>query len=149
MYFLTALSTTELGLNLGKFYTNCTTYEVHPPYFAIGFIDRYKNLKGVAILNDYTGSSIELHLYAPGCFNRKNIKYVFDYVFNKLNCNIFIAKPYRSNKRMCRLLAKLNKNAYLTTIKQYYGASKDKDAILYIFDRNFASKWINLDAERT
>ena len=138
-------SNSIVGGMLGEFFRKTTGYPLNPPYYAIGF-EKDLILCGVVIVNNYTGSCVELHLHAPGCFNRQTIKFVYHYIFNDLKCNLFVVKPRRDNKKLCRIISKLNKKAFLTIIPRYYGATKNDDAIMYIFDKEWARRWIKVDA---
>ena len=147
MEFVCGNSLDEIGQFLGKWYIdNAVEASLNPPYSAIGFV-KSNELKGVATFTEYTGSCIDLHIYMPGCLTRQSIKFILNYVFNDLNCCIYTAKPMRSNKKLLRILNKLDKDAYLTVIPRYYGRTKDKDAVLHVFTREWASKWIKLNAE--
>lgn len=145
MQFTGGNSNDETGQALGKWFSEQTKTEINAPYSAIGFVKDNK-LSGVAIFNDYTGSSVEIHIFTPNCFTREAIKFVYNYIFNDLKCNIFIAKPHRKNKKLLRILNKLNKNSFTAIIPRYYGPSKDEDAILHVFTREWASNWIKIDA---
>lgn len=146
MYFVGGDYNDENGQALAQWYTKTTGYPISLPYYAIGFVKN--NLKGVCIISNYTGKACEMHIHAPGCFNRETVKHVYNYVFNTLDCNLFIATVRRDNKPLLKILSRLNNKAYLTTFKGYFGNTKNDDAILYAFDRQWASKWIKLN-ERT
>ena len=145
MECVSGTSEDDLGRALGDWFIRNTGNPISPPYAAVGFLKNRDLLSGVAIFNDYTESSVELHLYAPGCMNKVSIKYILNYIFNTLKCNIFIVKPFRSNKKLLKIIAKIagNYKSYRCTIEQYYGPTREEDAILHVFTREWAKKWIN------
>ena len=150
MQYWTGTSEDKIGQSLGKSFVLNTGNPLVPPYSAIGF-SKDGALNGIAIFTDYTESSVELHLYAPDCMYRHTISFVLDYIFNTLKCNIFIVKPYRSNKKLLKIIGRIagNYKSYRCTIEQYYGPNSDEDAILHVFNREWAEKWIKISAEST
>lgn len=135
---------TPHGQYLAQWYTRFSGFTISLPYYAIGFC-REDIIVGTCIITNYTGKSCEMHIHAPGCFNRQTIKHVYDYVFNVLGCNLFIAIVKRDNKTLLKILSRLNNKAYNTTYKRYFGDTPKDDAIVFIFDRQWASKWIKLN----
>lgn len=114
------------------------------PYSAIGFYTD-KGLEAAAIFNDYNGSNIELHIHAPGRFNRQTISVAFNYVFGFLKVNRLTVKPKRKNKKLLKLLPRLG-FVYEYTSVAHYGLAKEEDAIIYKLTPINIPKWIKIDA---
>jgi len=140
MKFVSGNSEDDIGKWLANFYKENTGLKLYMPYSAIGAHDNF-NLIGVAIFTDYNGSNIELHGYGPGCFTRKSIKYLFNYVFNELGCNILRARPSIKNKKAIRMLCKLG---FKIECKLDDYIDKNEDAIMYKYKRSWAKRWINV-----
>ena len=65
-----------------------------------------------------------------------------NYVFVHLKCNRFTAKPYRKNKKILHLLPRIG-FVYEYTMKKYYGADRQEDAIVFAMYREQADRWID------
>jgi RimJ/RimL family protein N-acetyltransferase len=108
-----------MGRRIAKWFESQSGYTVNSPYSCIG-INEGKELIGVLIFVDYTGSNIELHAFLhPGCITRKLIKYVARYVFVELGCNVLRAKPHHKNEIVIDLLGRLGFE-YEATLERYY-----------------------------
>lgn len=142
MSFASGNSDDEIGKWLGRWWEENSGNKLYGPYSAIGYHDDLK-LKGVAIFTDYTGSNIEIHLHAPNCINTASLKYLFNYVFNELKCNVLRVKPKKSNKKIRSLLVRIG-FVYECTLDDYYGPTEDDYALVYKFRRNWARKYIKL-----
>lgn len=149
MHFVGGTSDELNGKYLGEWYTRISGYTISAPYYAIGFSKNKSGelvkIDGYCIISNYTGKACEMHIHAPGCFNRETIKHVYNYVFNVLGCNLFVALVKRDNKTLLKILSRLNNKAYTTTYKRYFGDTPKDDAIVFIFDRQWASKWIKIN----
>lgn len=141
MHFISGNYEDEIGKFLGKWWEENTGNLLRWPFSAIGVCNN-NNVIGVAIFVDYTGSNIEAHVYAPKCLTRKSLKYFFNYVFNELKCNILRTKIIITNKKALELVNKLD-FTYEYTLEQFYGKSKNEDAVMFKFKKEQAYKWIN------
>ena len=140
MNFISGNSEDEIGKYLAQFYEENTGLKLYMPYSAIGVHDG-ANLLGVAIFTDYNGSNIELHGYGPGCFTKRSIKFLFNYVFNELECNILRARPSVNNKKAVNMLKKLGFKVECR-LEDYF--EKNVDALMFKYRKNWAKRWINV-----
>lgn len=131
------------GQIVAKWFEEKTKNKTYAPYSAIGF---YKEkLEAAVIFTDYNGANIEIHIYGPKCLTRYTISVCLDYVFNQLKCVRLTAKPRRENKYLLKILSKFGLE-YEATLKQYYGETRGKDAIVYRLTKEKAKKWIEINA---
>lgn len=147
MIILIGSSLDKIGVGIGSWYANKTKNPIHEPYSAMGFLDQLGYIQGAAIFNNYNGANIEMHYYGPKCVTRMNFKAVLTYVFNELGCIRITVLPPRNNKKLLKILPRLN-FVYETVLKNYYGSKKQDDAIVYRMTPIEASKWIKLDGNK-
>ncbi len=138
---------TAEGQFLAQWFADKVGQKVNPPYSAMGFVKK-DVLEGVVIFNNhYENGNIELHIFTPKCFTRQALKAVFKYIFNELNCTIYTAKINTKNKKLLRIVNRLNNKSFKCIIPEYYGPGED--AALHVFTRKWAANWIEINAERT
>ena len=94
----------------------------------------------LALFHTYIGSSIELHLHAPGGLTRRMLRGIYNYVFEQLKCNVMIGKPKRDNIKLLKILTRMQFK-YLATIPMYYGPTRDQDAVLHYTTKDKFSRW--------
>lgn len=75
-----------------------------PPYVALGVGD-YDELRGALIFNGFDHFGIEMTVVGEHCWTRQIIRFIFDYVFNDLNC-IRLTVHVRASKPEHEALAK-------------------------------------------
>lgn len=144
IHTITGTHEDSIGQMIAGWFNQNSDSTIQPPYSAMAWRKDNTNsiLDGECVFTDYTGSNIEIHLYAPMCMNRKTIKDVYNYVFKQLKCNRLTAKPYYTNEKLLRLLPRLGFE-YEGKLKDYYGpAEKPIDALIYKLTKNNASRWI-------
>lgn len=136
--------TDSVGIMLGGYFTQNTGYPITGPFSAMGFV-RQGDLLGQAIFNDYTGSNIEIHLFAPKCFTRPIITSVYKYVFDFMKCKRLTAKPSTRNENLYQLLERIGFE-YEFTQKDYYKDTDGAilDAIVYKLTRDKVPDWVKL-----
>lgn len=135
----------SIGYLLAGHFTTNTGYPISEPFSAMGWM-KDKDLVGQCIFNDYTGANIEIHLYAPKCFNKKTIRDVYTYVFNQLGCERLTAKPYTTNKKLLQLLERIG-FVYEFTQEGYYKENNILiDAEVYKLTRKTIPSWVKLNA---
>lgn len=144
MIILKGTSLDEIGCSLANWFIRESGNNILPPFSAMGFMTKDGDIKGVAVFNDFNSSNVEIHLHAPKCICKQTYKAVLKYVFNELKCNRLTAKPYRSNKRLLRLLPRLGFE-YECILHQYYGAKPQEDAIVHKITPKNASFWIEVE----
>jgi RimJ/RimL family protein N-acetyltransferase len=113
---------------------------VSAPYVGIGII-KCSRIVGGIILNNYNGANIEVTLYAPKCFRRRFVREIYKYVFEQAKCLRLTARTRRSNKTVCRLMRRLGFD-YEATLKNYFGPTKQDDAIVFRLTHEYASTWM-------
>lgn len=132
MRIITADSNSKLGPIIADWYNKKIKTNIAPPYSLIGVIDDNFDIKGAIFFdNYYENGNVDIHLYVPGCFTRKNIKFVNNYVFNELKCIRLTARVERKNKKLLKILPRLGYK-YEATLKCYFGPHKENDAIIYV-----------------
>lgn len=114
---------------------------IYPPYTAIGIEDLNGQPCGGAVFTDWNGSNIEIAICGPGAMKRGVVRAAFHYVFIQIGANRLTAKTKRSNKLMCRMLPKFGFE-FEATLKRYYGAQRENDALVFRLDPITALKWM-------
>jgi RimJ/RimL family protein N-acetyltransferase len=142
MHLISGTHNDSIGQMVAGHFTHNTGYEVHAPFTAMGWV-KDGQLIGQAIFVDYTGSSIEIHIYGPGAMHIRSIRDAFKYVFVQLGCNRLTAKPYTTNKKVINLIERLG-FVYEGTLKEYYPPKEQPiDAYIYRLPRHIGLKWLN------
>lgn len=145
MIFSSGNSNDFNGKILAKFWKKYTGKELYSPYSAVGIHSSVSRvLLGVIIFTEYTGSNVEVHMVTVNkrALDRATIRYIADYVFNYLNCNVLRVKLHsKTQKYIEKYLIRLGFK-YEFTLEKYFGV--DSDAIMYKFIRDNATKWIKL-----
>lgn len=132
-----------IGVQLGKEFSLKIGRMIVPPFHVIGFI-RNKALEAIFLFNDYTGSNIEIHAWAPGTITRLKWRFILNYVFNELKCNRLSVKFMPTDTRLKKILPRLG-FVYEANLRYYYGPSRDNDALVYYVDCEQAGKWITIN----
>lgn len=137
--------TDSVGMLLAGYFVKNTGHPITGPFTAMGFV-KNGDIVGQAIFNDYTGSNVEIHLYAPKCFTRSVISSVYKYVFNFLKCKRLTAKFYSDNQKILQLLERLGFK-YEFTQEDYFQKENGDiiDAIIYKLKRNKVPDWVKLN----
>lgn len=130
----------KVGDYSSKWFSEKQQLPVVPPFSTITWLDNNNKILGVALFNDYTGSSIELHIHLITGLTLSKIKCIHNYVFEQLKCNILIAKPARKSTSLLKMLARSG-FIFLAIIPRYYGNTKSNDAVLYYIDKQSAYRW--------
>lgn len=145
MEFISGNSEDQNGKNIAKIWKNYTNEILGSPYSGVAIYNNGSRLvDGLALFTEYTGSNIEIHLIGKGILNRTTIKYLANYVFNDLNCNVLRVKLHsRTQEYIQKYLIRLGFE-YETVLDEYYAI--DDDAIIYKMNKDKAKKWINLNA---
>lgn len=144
MFAIYGNSLNEVGINIGKWYSEKVNKQLYGPFSAIGFLDDIGEIKAVAIFDSYNGSNVNIHIYAPQSITRANIRIVLDYVFNDLKCIRLSAYIPRQNRKLLKILPRLQ-FVYETILKGYFGKNKENDAVVYKMTNEQASKWIKIN----
>lgn len=100
----------------------------HPPFEAIGIIDRHGTLTGGYVFTGFNGDSVELSLAGRGVVHRDGWRVVLDYVFNQLGCARLQMHTSRRNKIVKKNLHDLFPKGFEGIAKRFYG--KD-DAVVF------------------
>lgn len=109
---------------------------------AIGVLSEKGAIVGAIIFTNWNGSNMDATVVGHRCFTRNIIRYAADYVFNQLRYNRVTFRTKRSNKKVCRLLAKhIGPKGFEGTARFWYGPLRSDDAIIYRIDRHTAAKW--------
>ena len=135
----------SVGQLIAGYFVRNTGYPITGPYLALGWIKDDK-IVAQAILNDYTGANVELHIYAPGCFTRTFISDICKYVFGTLKCERMTAKPYCSNKKLLQLLERLGFEYECTQERYYKEGDKIIDAEVYKLTKENVPGWVKINA---
>ena len=114
---------------------------IHPPYVALGVVDKDENPIGASVFNDWNGSNLEITIVGHGAMKRGIIRAVFHYVFMQVGANRLTAKTKRSNKLMRCMLPKFGFE-FEATLKAYYGIERSNDALVFRLMPNAALKWM-------
>src|SRR6185312_16202937 len=93
----------------------------HPPFEAIGIIDRDGTLTGGYVFTGFNGDGVELSLAGRGVVSRDGWRVVLDYVFNQLGCSRMQMHTSRRNKRVCKNLHELFPKGFEGIAKRFYG----------------------------
>lgn len=141
MKFISGNCYDEVGRFLGEWWKENTGHALYDVYSAIGVHDGNYVL-GVAIFTDYTGSNIEIHVCMPKRISKVFIKYILNYIFNELNCNILRVKAHEDSPKSIDILYRLGFK-HECDLEKYYG--KNENAVMLKFNREQAKKWINLN----
>lgn len=112
-----------------------------PPYVCIGFSRDGHSLCGGALFNNWTGSNMEVSIYGPGALTRYAMGVGCRYCFKQMKANRITAKTRRSNRLMKALLPRLG-FVFEGTQKQYYGPTRNDDALLFALFPEAAEKWM-------
>ena len=109
---------------------------------AIGVLNGSGAIVGAIIFTNWNGSNMDATVVGRKCFTRNTIRFAADYVFNQLRYNRVTFRTKRSNKPVCRLLAKhIGSEGFEGTARAWYGPDRSDDAIIYRLDRQTAAKW--------
>src|SRR5215475_12565205 len=96
-----------MGQGIAEWWQHQSDHTVNGPYSAIGII-RDNNIIGALLFVNYTGSSAEMHAHLKrGIISKRLIKYVSNYIFHELGCNVLRACPYSTNDKVCEILVRL------------------------------------------
>jgi len=113
----------------------------HPPYVAIGTIDRNGTLNGGFVFTGYNQDGIEVSVAGRGVVGRDPCRAMANYVFADLGCVRLVAHTRRSNKTMRRLLPRIGFR-FEGTCRRFYG---DEDGLQYSLTKDdlgaFVAKW--------
>lgn len=142
MKYIIGYSDDGIGKSCAQWYSQKKKIPFSAPYGTIAFLTDEGDIAGVVFLNNYNDYNVELHIDAPRCITKQNIKIIYNHIFNELKVGRVTAMPHRKNKKLLRLLNRLG-FVYQTTLTRWYGAKKGDDAIVYKFEKENASKWIN------
>lgn len=93
----------------------------HPPFTAIGVIDRHGTLTGGYVFNGYNGDGVELSLAGRGVMTREGWRVVLDYVFSQLGCVRMQMHTSRRNKKVCKILHDNFPKGFEGIAKRFYG----------------------------
>lgn len=146
MYSVYGTDKDSIGMMIAGEFIKNTGYPITGGYSAMGFVKDNK-LIGQAIFDNYTGANIDIHLYAPGCFNRQIIKSVYQYVFNFKKVERVSAKPFHTNQKLLQLLPRLG-FVYEFTQERYFKEDSGDifDAVNFKLTRNNVPDWVKLNA---
>lgn len=112
----------------------------HPPFVALGVV-REDRLVGGFVFSQWTGASIEMSAHAPGCMRPGIVREIARYCFETNKVLRVRAKTRRSNVRVRKLLPRMGFE-FEATLKEYYGADRANDALLFALDREAAGRWL-------
>jgi RimJ/RimL family protein N-acetyltransferase len=90
-----------------------------PPYIALASVDHRGTIIGVAVLNNFDCSNIDVTGIGEGAFTPSVIRSLAHYIFIQLNCSRVTLRTRRSNHRARRMLAKHFKPE--ATLKSWFG----------------------------
>lgn len=145
MEFIDAHNESVQGRILGQWYKEQVGEDYsNTPYLAIGIIKK-NNIVGVLFFDNHVpGITINMHAHAPGCMNKKVLKYVFNFVFKQLNCEVLRATIPETHE-LNEILTRLDFWAE-AKLSPYF---KDGPAIVYKLHKKDVSSWIDIDALST
>jgi RimJ/RimL family protein N-acetyltransferase len=122
-------------------------YPSAPYSHAIGIIDKSGALIGGAVFRDWNGFNIELAYYGPGSVTPSLFRQIAKFCFEHLKVTRVTARTLRANKIVNQGLPKLGFH-FEGVSKRYYGPTKSKDAINYVFLREdfdrMMERWSNV-----
>lgn len=93
----------------------------HPPFTAIGVIDREGTLTAGYVFTGFNGDGVEMSVAGRGVLNRDGWRVVLDYVFNQLNCVRLQMHTSRRNKKVCKTLHRLFPRGFEGIARKFYG----------------------------
>lgn len=136
----------SVGMMIAGQFVRNTGYPVNSGYCAIGFV-KDNQLIGQAILDNYTGANVDIHIYMPGCFTKKVIESVYKYMFDYMKVERVTAKPYTTNEKLLQLLPRLGFE-YEFTQERYFKEDSGEifDAANFKLTKDNIPKWIKWDA---
>lgn len=114
----------------------------HPPFVAIGTVDRNGALTGGYVFTGYNGDGIELSLAGRGVVSREGWRVVLDYVFDQLKCSRLQMHTSRKNKTVKRNLHELFPRGFEGIARRFYG---EDDAVCFALTKDdlsaFRARW--------
>ena len=131
----------SIGLMIAGYFNKNTGFPVTGPFAALAWLKDNK-MVAEAILNDYTGANIEIHLHSPKVFNKQIILDIYKQVFVINKCIRLTAKPFPDNERLSRLLPRLGFQYEFTQEKYYLHGDKYIDAKVYKLAKENVPKWV-------
>ena len=139
MEFLVGAHVDNVGIEIARWLSDKQKLPIIPPYSAICWF-KDQNPVAAALFTEYTGSSIKGHFYGPNLLTKQVMANTYRYVFNQLGCSVFIAQIPRNNK-FKKLLPRMGFK-YIAVVPNYFGHTKDGDAIMYALKRDAANRWM-------
>lgn len=113
----------------------------HPPFTAIGSIDRAGTLTGGFVFTGFNGDAIEMSLAGSGVVERGMWRAVLVYVFEQLGCARLQVHTRRTNKVVRRQATRLGLH-FEGVARRLYG---DADGLCYSLIRDdlpaFRARW--------
>lgn len=98
------------------------------PCMSFGFVADDGRPMCAFVFNDYTGANVEMTAYAEhGGITRGVLRYVADYVFNKLNCRRLTVRTKKRNKRVLKIAPRYG-FTYEGVAKHFFN---DDDAVVF------------------
>lgn len=99
-------------------------------------------VRGIALFDNYTGSNINIHIWSRKGITRNQIKDVYRYAFNQLNCNRVTGIFPASHKNLMQLIERFG-FCYECTMRNYFGSPEaPENAVVYYISREKALEWI-------
>ena len=129
------------GRVLLSVYNQVTGRSVDGSFSAMGWFND-SGARGIALFDNYTGSNINIHIWSAGGIRRKQIKDVYRYVFEYLNCNRLTGIFPASHKNLLQLISRFD-FVYECTMRDYFGTpDQPEDGVVYYISRPKALEWI-------
>lgn len=128
-------------MEVGHWVAERLSIALHPPFVAIGLASDAGEAKGGFVYNCYNHTNIEISYYGPGTLSRSVIRAAFwAYPFEQLGVLRLTASTKRSNKLVRKLLPRLGFE-FEAVLKNYYGPTRNDDAMVFRLDRKAAERW--------
>lgn len=142
LHLVTGTSNDEKGQMIGYWVSQMLKKQIHPPFSAMGWLNKKNSLIGAAIFNDfYPNGNIEVTVYGPGAMTRQTLNEGLHYVFDQLKCNRLTGKCARRNSRMRKLFPRVGFK-FEGTMARYFGPERPDDALVFRMERPQAQKWM-------
>lgn len=129
------------GYVIGTWHEQTSGNVVAPPYSALAWLDKDRNIVASALFNNYNKFNVEVHLCMPRKFNIGKARTIFRYVFQALKCTRLSAKIKRKNEVMINITKALDFENE-AVLKEYWGIGPENDAVCMVMTSNSVKKWI-------
>lgn len=124
------------------------------PYQCLAAISAEGRIVGGALFNGYNGANVDLTVYGPGLGSRQALRAICHYAFVELRCTRMTARTRRLKSSLVgdsplngrRGILERMGFVFEVCAKEYYGAGKAGDAMVYRMTRA-ECPWIDIGGE--